>query len=107
MTDRARRRGLRVRLPDLRTSAYPPDRSYVPPAAGSAWSQSGSWNSPTTHLTIPVTNRVRSRLSSAFTTCVLLSAGAGAFALRSPFWDCFSQPPTSCLVRPRARRPRP
>jgi len=46
MTDRARRRGLRVRLPDLRTSAYPPDRSYVPPAAGSAWSQSGSWNVP-------------------------------------------------------------
>jgi len=46
MTDRARRRGLRVRLPDLRTSAYPPDRSYVPPAAGSAWSPSGSWNVP-------------------------------------------------------------
>jgi capsular polysaccharide biosynthesis protein len=44
MTDRARRRGLRVKLPDLRTSAYPPDRSYAPPAAGQTWSQSGTSN---------------------------------------------------------------
>jgi capsular polysaccharide biosynthesis protein len=47
MTDRTRRRGLRVRLPDLRTSAYPPDRPHAPPTAGSApWNLSEPWNVP-------------------------------------------------------------